>query len=299
MLTGSLPGEISVFARNADGTLAPARMLADYGGKPLSPGPGTSIALADVDGDGDPDMVVGTIGGPLLLYKNDGKGRFGDPSEIKVEGEALHATDGGPCLADWDGDGILDLLVGHEDGGVRLLRGTRKSELKLGSMEYLVEPIRDTIGFQPFEFKDEARTRPDDVRSANRAKPEALDWDGDGRIDLLVGDFRYGLPPMPQIALDNPDTLERHRGRMLQVRVRMMTLNAAVLRKFCEEHGADGWDALSAGLRARFDREHDDLVLAHPDYDKIVAENFQTSERFYSLRGKPVYTGNLWLYRRR
>ena len=38
----------------------------------------TSVVLVDVDGDRDLDLIVGTFGGPVKLYLNDGKGHFTD-----------------------------------------------------------------------------------------------------------------------------------------------------------------------------------------------------------------------------
>ena len=38
----------------------------------------TGAAFADVDGDGDLDLLCGTLGGPLKLWLNDGKGHFTD-----------------------------------------------------------------------------------------------------------------------------------------------------------------------------------------------------------------------------
>ena len=69
----------------------------------------TGTVMADVDGDGDLDLLVGTLGGPVKLHLNDGKGQFAD-------GTAASGLIGGYAattltLADVDGDGDLDLYV--------------------------------------------------------------------------------------------------------------------------------------------------------------------------------------------
>lgn len=69
----------------------------------------TGATFADVDGDGDLDLLVGTLGGPLFLYQNDGKGHFTDVTNGSGLDSGFAATT--LTLADVDGDGDLDLYV--------------------------------------------------------------------------------------------------------------------------------------------------------------------------------------------
>lgn len=69
----------------------------------------TGAAFADVDGDGDADLLLGTLGGPLKLYLNDGRGKFTDGTAASGLDSGLAATT--LTLADVDGDGDLDLYV--------------------------------------------------------------------------------------------------------------------------------------------------------------------------------------------
>ena len=74
-------------------------------------GDATGVAMADVDGDGDLDLLVAGVGRGVSLWRNDGKGRFGD-----VTAEAGLASAAGSmsmALADADGDGDLDLYVAN------------------------------------------------------------------------------------------------------------------------------------------------------------------------------------------
>jgi len=69
----------------------------------------TSVVLADVDGDRDLDLIVGTFGGPVKLYLNDGTGHFTDATAASGLTGGYNATT--MTLADVDGNGTLDLYV--------------------------------------------------------------------------------------------------------------------------------------------------------------------------------------------
>ena len=69
----------------------------------------TGAVFADVDGDRDLDLVVGSLGGPLMLWSNDGKGHFTDATAASGLTGGYAATT--LTLADVDGNGTLDLYV--------------------------------------------------------------------------------------------------------------------------------------------------------------------------------------------
>lgn len=296
MVTGCLEGTVQVFKRAKGIEFEAATPLLDHEGKPLRPGAGSSIALGDVDSDGDPDMVAGQISGPVILYVNDGKGRFGPGRALEVEGEPLSATDAGPELADWDADGDLDLLLGCEDGGVRLFENAAKSGLELRGMRYLVEPIRTTVGFSPTTFLDETRNKVDTDRSRNRAKPHATDWDGDGDLDLLVGDFTYQMPVRKELPANQSDVLTRHLARIKQVEIQLGALSNKIVREFAVANGATGWDDLSPKLRAKLDREYYIMLQEDSAYGTITASNLTSYNIYFSLLGQPDYGGFVWVF---
>src|SRR4029077_5234328 len=66
-------------------------------------------AFADIDNDGDPDLFVTTVRHGNRLFENLGKGKFRDITQQAGVGYVGHSS--GAVFFDYDGDGLLDLLV--------------------------------------------------------------------------------------------------------------------------------------------------------------------------------------------
>lgn len=131
--------------------------------------------LADVDGDGCADLVVwhyssgGISPTRVFLLSGDCRGRF---SPAGGEVAVVPGPGNGGDLADLDGDGLVDLLLGPDDDGdpgrVWMLRGTG---LGFGEPEEVIDVLPaieegQDRGGHGFAFAD--------------------DWNGDGHLDALV-----------------------------------------------------------------------------------------------------------------
>src|SRR5581483_10920953 len=84
------------------------------------------------------------------------------PISVTGTASAVHAVD-------WDGDGLIDLLVGDIRGNVYLIPNEGKPKAYAFG-----KPRQLQAGGKP-------------LRVEGDAGPFAVDWDGDGKIDLLVG----------------------------------------------------------------------------------------------------------------
>lgn len=70
---------------------------------------GVACAFADYDNDGRPDLFLTTARHGNHLFHNEGGGRFADVTDRAGVGYVGHSS--GAVLFDYDGDGLLDLLV--------------------------------------------------------------------------------------------------------------------------------------------------------------------------------------------
>ena len=190
-----MAGLFQVLYGKPDGTFRKAEVLKGTDGKPLIipvkkeswiDNICTRPFAVDWDGDGHLDLVVGNFSGTFYWFKGEGKGKFRPtPEVIKSGGVPLkikgHHSD--PFVIDWDGDGALDLISGSSDGGVQWARNRagKGKPPELGPFEWLIKPGRPTEYGQL--LSEEELTGP-----TTATRVWVADVNGDGKLDLLVGD---------------------------------------------------------------------------------------------------------------
>jgi len=194
-LTGSIAGKVYLYRRKPNGTFgAPDVLKKDGGGlfkalrTPINVGRPSSVAMGDWFSSGKLDLFIGNGEGEVYLFPNDGtrqKPAYKRTVQLKAGGKSIKADGGmaGPYIADWDGDGKLDLLVGSGSGKVVWYRNTgSKGKPEMAEAVTLVEPFRSG---------ERGTTTAAQIpkRSATNAKVCVADWNGDGRPDLIVGDY--------------------------------------------------------------------------------------------------------------
>ncbi len=161
----------------------------------------------DWDGDGDIDILSGNTAGYLLFFENLSgpkveRPKWNAPVQLECDGKRIRPMAGyngsiqGPAeakwgystlsVADWDGDGLPDILMNSILGKVEWYRniGTRTAP-KLGS----AQPIEvEWNGAQPALAYGWMRPEGRQLLTQWRTTPVSVDWNQDGLNDLMMMD---------------------------------------------------------------------------------------------------------------
>jgi len=171
--------------------------------------------FADFDGDGRRDLLVGQYDeGRLRLYRNEGTNkapRFGSFDYVMADDRPASVPvfcciGFTPQLVDLDRDGLVDLLSGSAPGEIYLFRRRSDGTFAAG------EKLCDSSGKE--------------ITPGSIATAYAVDWDGDQRLDLVLGnvsgdvhvarnvsnDGKLLFDPPTKVDLDDPREHKRDNG---------------------------------------------------------------------------------------
>ncbi|MDD4267871.1 MAG: VCBS repeat-containing protein [Pirellulales bacterium] len=157
----------------------------------------TTLSVADWDLDGLPDLIVNSIWGKVVWFRNTGtrpSPRFAAAAPVEVAwpgrppkpawtwweprpGELAAQWRTTPVVIDWNEDGLPDLVMLDHEGYLALFpRAKRDGKL------VLLPPERVFVDAEGAPLRLNAR----EAGGSGRRKLCFADWDGDGRLDLLA-----------------------------------------------------------------------------------------------------------------
>jgi len=190
--------------------------------------------ITDFNSDDRPDILVGDKNGRVRLFRNTGSQTvFVDNGFLQSDGRRLQVeSDAAPFMTDWDNDGVSDLLVGESSGNVILFQGVQQTDqlgfIRIGPLETVKvasfaapfvadwdnDGLMDLLvgsgnGQIALYLRNADGTLTDsgklqgenynffgnrNIEVGNNAVPVVVDWNDDGKKDLIVGQLEYGIP---------------------------------------------------------------------------------------------------------
>lgn len=175
----------------------------------------TTLSVNDWDGDGLPDLIVNSIWGKVIWYRNTGtrsapKLAAPQPVEVEWDGEQPHLAYGWlrpegkglltqwrttPVTVDWNNDGLIDLLMLDHEGYLAFFERAEKDGRRILLPPRRVFICEDAtpeerkvahffaVPGEPMLLRYKGRKS---AGGSGRRKLTTADWDGDGKLDLLL-----------------------------------------------------------------------------------------------------------------
>ncbi len=146
--------------------------------------------LGELTKDGVWDLVLGDGAGQVFLtslVEQGGRFLWGQPRPVTIEGLTLQVDgEASPVIADWDLDGLPDLIVGCRNGGVLWIRNVGSNEQPAWAppVSLVWPPEEEETLLIPYRNGMELWT----PTPGWSTQPSVADLDGDHLPDLIIGD---------------------------------------------------------------------------------------------------------------
>jgi hypothetical protein len=242
-----------------------------------------SVVAVDWDKDGDFDLLLGAKEGGLYLRRNEGTAgqpKFVTTNErVLASGKPLQVPGGltAPRLVDWNGDGLFDLVCGSFGGGVYLYQNAGKpGQPVFGAPQTLVSAA---------EENHRGATATEPSRPTEGCYVDVVDYDGDGKLDLLVGGYSRWSPAPKELTAD-----ETREAAELQKQIQSLS---ATMQKFYQEAQEQAKND-KAELQKRYQ-----ALIKTEEFQKTSRELQAATKRLGELRPQPQREAFVWLYRQK
>jgi hypothetical protein len=286
LITGSYsPGNIYVYKGKGHGEFEAGQMLKDDNGKDIVLGNASVAAPIDWNGNGKPDLIVGFISGKMKHLVNKGNMRFGSPEDVLAGGAPIEGNNVSPCVADWDGDGVPDLITGDANGIVTFYKGTRTSN------GLTFAPGVELVG--PTTFPNPAD------RPAFRAKVCVADWNGDGKLDLIVGDFSSAMPTPKNLTAAQKKRLKELQAQQREMSAKLGPIYTAMAAKVAKQLGFQPTATMTTEQSAKYSAAIQKEMASNKPFQDLERKYSALYQELAPLQGLPKTDGFVRVYLRK
>jgi len=289
VISGSYPGEIYMFKGLENGKFDKSVILYDSEGDTLYVAHSSAAEPFDYDGDGDYDLIISTRMQGTFLSINEGSKTnpiFGKGTALKLskydyvyehlnEPRKSHVSHAYP--ADWDNDGLFDLVCGTEEGNLVWYKNK-------GSLNRPLFSEASTLFTTQSDFENVEGGEINPV--GGRVKVFVYDYNKDGKQDLLVGDFYAAnktireLTPEEEMLWDR----DKNRSREILLQLKEMYPDVKTFRNVAFFNKFDGLSKKELKKVNKMNKEREET-------DKRLAKYRELQQSFYH--------GYVWLFLRK
>ncbi len=274
---------------------------------------GCQARMGDLDGDGILDMISNSYDpGHCYLFRGLPDHKFaareelldkaGVPVRSAPHQEKEYESFGSFYeLVDWDNDGLWDIIAGSEDGSVTFFRNVGEITSPVFASGQVLVPRHECNGYNMAIWSDP------EIAPGIRSQVDITDFNGDGQLDLVLGDFYTAFDFKKNVSAEETDEIEK-RLADYESQARVVGKKIEALRndlkkrfpgdKMYSDEAVQSWQEESTMIREGTEAKQVEALekeIVQEIRPYLASTDGDGDEMFYLARAH----GHVWVYLRK